>query len=66
MAVSPRFLKYLDRKQFDVVDKFRPRKDGKEKFDRIVIRRKPENAFESKIRRVVTEAINDYLKKLIQ
>ena len=61
MAVSPRFLKYLDRKQFDVVDKFRPRKDGKEKFDRIVIRRKPENAFESKIRRVVTEAINKVL-----
>ncbi len=42
MGVSPRFLRVLNRKQFDIVGKIRPRINGKTGFEKYIIRRRYE------------------------
>lgn len=41
MAVSPRFLRVLNRNQFDIITKIRPIINGKTGFEKYIIKRKP-------------------------
>ena len=56
MGVSPKFLRVLNRDQFEIVNKIRPRINGKVGFEKYIIKRKSQP-------QAVTETLTDRIFK---
>ena len=61
MAVSPRFLRVLNRNQFDIITKIRPVINGKTGFEKYIIKRKPQQQVNNNVIENITNRVCDML-----
>lgn len=57
MAVSPRFLRVLNRNQFDIITKIRPIINGKTGFEKYIIKRKPQQQVNNDVIENITNKV---------